>query len=108
MSGSVKMRQIVEKEIAAAAIKGIIDAGYFITVHNGEEDAITVSRDVDAIIGALYQTDEDTLIVINPMREEIGWVKFIYGNDGWDVIHDYAINLEEALKPAFAVVEKYR
>lgn len=35
----------------------------------------------------------------------IGWVRFVYGNDGHDVISDYTTNLESVLEPINAYAE---
>lgn len=96
------MRQHVEREIAAAAIKGLLDAGHRVTVYNGEEDVLTDSRDSAAILSAMFTTDEDWLQVDVEGGRPGGWVRFIYGNDGWDVINDYSTNLEAELTAANA------
>jgi hypothetical protein len=51
----------------------------------------------------MMSVDEETLCVykkqnneINPF-EAIGSVFFVYGNDGWDVIADYSVSLEEQM-----------
>ena len=49
---------------------------------------------------AVMLADEDTLLVHRPRPdqgdyERLGWVKLVYGNDGWDVICDYTVPLEE-------------
>jgi hypothetical protein len=36
-----------------------------------------------------------------------GWVLFIYGNDGWDVISDYTCNLEPIMGPANELSEQH-
>jgi hypothetical protein len=39
-------------------------------------------------------------------RRSFGWVRFIYGNDGWDVINDYTTNLEPVIAGVNALAEK--
>jgi hypothetical protein len=109
LAPSVIARQAIEKKIVNATIKSLLAAGYFLTVHDGEEEVLKLSRDTRAIRKALYSTDEDSLIAYRKEGErgfrQVGWVMFIYGNDGdgWNVIHDYTTNLEELLKPAETV-----
>lgn len=38
--GSVKMRRMVEREIAVATIKGLLDEGYRVSVFDGEEETL--------------------------------------------------------------------
>ena len=35
-----------------------------------------------------------------------GWVRFVFGNSGYDVINDYSTNLEKFLKPVFEIADK--
>jgi len=100
---SVKLRQ---KRIARAAISGLLAAGYSLTVHDGEEDTLVDSTERRTILDALFTTDEDYLIASKNGKRE-GWVRFVYGSDGWDVINDYTTNLERALKGANALAERY-
>ncbi len=37
---------------------------------------------------------------------QIGWVRFIYGNDGWDVISDYTTNLEPVMKLVQPLIDR--
>ncbi len=104
---SVKLRQELERKIAKAAIKGILASGYTITVNNVEEDTLLHSTKPAEILKAMFTTDEEWLIVGMKDKAPIGWVRFIYGNDGWDVINDYTTNLEETLKGANTLAAKY-
>ncbi len=109
---NVQERQRIERRIATAAAKGLIAAGYKIAVHDGEEIALRKTDDVRAIIGAMFSTDEDRFIVYHRPSiadaewERIGWVRFIYGNDGWDVIADNTTNLEAALQAATELADE--
>lgn len=102
---SVKMRQLVEREIAEAVIKALLEAGFLLGVNDGEETTIRWSRDAKAVLAKMFTTDEDRLLVyidadqddpLNVERETRPdyWVMFVYGNDGWDVISDYTVALE--------------
>jgi hypothetical protein len=35
-----------------------------------------------------------------------GWVRFIFGNSGWDAISDYTTNFEDVLKPVLELSDK--
>lgn len=67
----------------------------------------------------MFTTDEDYLFVYDPKQPDeddaedgradankIGWIWFIYGNDGHDVVSDYTTNLEKVLQGATALAEE--
>ena len=96
-TGAVKARQRVEQTIALTAAQVLLDAGFSLGVEDGEEVTLQFSRDIEAVKKALFTTDEDYLYVYhagrNPRALEKrpdGWVRLVYGNDGWDVISDYS------------------
>jgi hypothetical protein len=108
---SVKMRQMVEREIAQQFIKDALAAGYTLEVNDGEENTYK-GTDADAILAAMFTTDEDYLFLYLPALanrsgKADGWVRFIYGNDGWDVICDYTTNLEHLMNNVNAISDKY-
>lgn len=104
MSPSIKRRIRVEETIAKAVIKDLLAAGYAISVDNGgDEFELTCSTDENAILAEMSATDDEHLYVHRMegdkfnKRQTCGWVYFVYGNDGWDVVNDYTVNLESAL-----------
>jgi hypothetical protein len=101
---SRKLEIELELRIAREAIKGLLKAGYGISVDNGEYKSAISTNEQD-IADALFLTDEDTLNTYkNGMWK--GYVLLIYGNVQ-DVITDYSTSLEEALKDANALAESY-
>ena len=89
----IKKRQETERSIARRFIQDAIRSGCSIDVQDGEEVTLRASTDVEAILKAMFTTDEDRLYLCRDGKY-IGWVYFVYGNDGWDVINDYTVNLE--------------
>jgi hypothetical protein len=112
---SVKMRQMVEKEIYTKVIDVLLDKGFYLSVDNGDNSGndyeIYHSRDRKDILKAMYLCDEDRLYVHKPFKNQpFAWVYFVYGNDGWDVINDYTVNLEKYIGDGTEVdkvVKKY-
>jgi len=103
---NIKLRQQVERRIAGAFVREAIKQGYSMTVNNGgDTDEIEPSNTERAILDAMFATDDEHLIVIKDGKR-IGWVRFIYGNGGWDVISDYTTNLEHLMGPATALAAK--
>lgn len=107
VNGAVKARQRIEQTIALVTAQALLDAGYLLGVNDGEEVTIHHSRDLNAIQDALFTTDEDYLLIYKPVVSGVDpqvldtapdfWVRFVYGNDGWDVISDYCVALEDVI-----------
>lgn len=124
---TVKQRQLVERTIAEAAIDSALAKGYKLSVDNGADgdddnvrDFETLSADKADILSRMFQTDEDYLFVWqatgavakygdrDATTGRAGWIRFIYGNSGWDVISDYSDNdaINSVLDPVNVMVDK--
>lgn len=110
---SVKMRQIVEKEISAAIVDALLKAGFELQINNGDSES-KFMIDRANIIKHLYLTDEDRIFVRHADNSDptsvFGWVYLVYGNDGWDVLSDYTTNLKSVIgakSPVQKVIDKY-
>lgn len=99
----------VERKIATKLVKALLDAGYALATDEGEHHFYGESnptRDHQTVLDALMTTDEEHLGVFDAeeatgqlrVARPFGWVYLVYGNDGWDVISDYTVNLEDVLK----------
>ena len=110
---SPEKRRKVERLIAVRVVLDCLRAGYALNVENGGEqrELPRVSKDSQKVLGAMFATDEDTLLVYelrpDPKYHDdramdswvmIGWVRFIYGNSGWDVMADHTESLNTVLK----------
>ena len=100
---ALRNRIRIEEQIVERCIADLLAAGYSLGVHDGEEITIHHSQDAAAVKAAMFTTDEVRLFVYKTdgpqgKRDWFGWVFFVYGNDGWDVINDHTCNLEDALK----------
>lgn len=96
---SVKMRQLVEREIATAIVSALISAGYRLSTDYGDGESAVFSNKAD-ILKAMFQGDEDRLYVYNnnlDRNKVLGWAYLVYGNDGWDVLSDYTVSLEKLI-----------
>ncbi len=118
---SIKMRQMVEREIVTVLVDSILSNGKRIAVSLERgfdtDDMLLGSTDNVAILEAAMAGDDCHLFVqpaTGPTLEcgrtrvvSEGWVYLVFGNDGWDVISDYTTNLEYLMGPVNAVIEKY-
>lgn len=92
-----------ERGIVRTLIRVLIDAGYEITVDNGEDDLVSTSK--TEIFDYLCQTDNDTLSLYKAGETpKIVWL--VWGNDPWEVVADYSESLEDLLKPVWEACEK--
>ena len=81
----------IEEEIVSAVVKTALDAGYAISVGAGEVGcyAVTNDRNFGRIMGCLGTMDED-VIWIHTEDKKAHFIQFIYGNEPYYVIADYA------------------
>lgn len=103
----VRMRQAVEAKIVKAVVKEALRHGYSLRVDDGERLHV-ITKTAQTALDALMETDEDTLFLYRG-SQRVGWVRFVYGNDGWDVISDYSANPETELVliPANKISKRY-
>jgi hypothetical protein len=100
--------QRVERTIIRRAVLDLIHAGYSLNVNNGGDDPELPqpSRTCREVMEALFATDDEHLMVYNPDGSRCGWVYLVHGN-GWCVISDYTTNLDEVLKGASDLADKF-
>ena len=120
---NVKTRQHVEKKIASAFITAALRDGKSISVNNGEDSTpyIRARNTSDTgvltlpeiqyarkqILAQMFQTDEEHLMIGGIGNRPEGWVFLVYGNDGYDVISDYTVNLEYLMAEPNRLSDKY-
>jgi hypothetical protein len=109
---NIEQRRYLEKAIARKTIEVMVDAGYFVSVYDGEAIACKYTQNVDEALAAMMSVDEEHLNVaklneaVGPNEKpyrRIGNVFFVYGNDGYDVINDHSISLQ----PQMDIVEAF-
>lgn len=104
---SVKMRQEVERKIATTFVESAIKAGYSMTVDYGDGPSVRL-RTVESVLATMFQGDDDRLVLYTDQGGTIyGWVYFVYGNEGWDCINDYSIDLEPVMSEANKIADYY-
>lgn len=91
------MRIVVERAIFRCTAKALMEAGYSLRLFDGEEWATPITTSLQVLMDEMFATDEEQLVVYDSTGKKCGWVFFVYGNSGWDVINDYTTNLEPVL-----------
>jgi len=100
----VCQRIAVEHDICTRMVDALLASGFSLNVNNGGQDdeLMQASRNRSAILAAMFATDVEHLRVYKDTGARmiaVGWILFVYGNDGWDVISDYTTNLDAVLQP---------
>lgn len=96
---TVRTRGLVERAIVRRLVRELLAQGYAITVDYGDVDdtsGVTRSTDEKKIIDAVQACDEEWLQVYKNDRN-YATIFLVYGNDGWDVISDYSVKLQDAI-----------
>ncbi|QXN74360.1 hypothetical protein SEA_CAFASSO_145 [Gordonia phage Cafasso] len=101
-------RQLIERRIVRHLVDEILGHDLWIGVYDGEEQH-PITRDREEILDALMNTDEDYVRLFGqPTNNDapIGWVRLVYGNDGWDVICDHTVNIEHLIAKTNALTDE--
>lgn len=99
----------IERDIVTRTVSALLKAGCSLSTDaNPEMGPRTKRADV---LAELMEVDDEHLMVFNTPQPEhdyvdVGWVRFVYGNDGADVISDYTVNLEGVLQPVFDYIRE--
>ena len=97
-----------EDKIVRQVITDLLAAGYELNLENGGEgrELPEFTTDFDTIYREMKATDEDYLLARIPKSPKVAFVRFVYGNDGHDVINDYNVSLADALKPSLYLSDR--
>lgn len=102
---ALKKRKDIEEKIVSKLVKVILKAGYVISVFDGEEVPVKRSGKYFEVMKGLFSVDEESIKIRNKAGEYVGFVYFVYGNDGYDVIADYSAN--EVIEKLMVEVDAY-
>jgi hypothetical protein len=102
----------IERDIVLRTVAHLLAAGFYLNIMNGGdgEELAEPSRNVSDLTLALMETDDEYLQVYGNSNDGTltpkGWVRFVYGNDGYDVIFDYTTNLDPVLDGIIDYIDK--
>jgi hypothetical protein len=105
-SPGVRGRALIELQVVDALIRAAQEAEYRLEIADLEEDYPDMVTPNDFKL-AVFNLDDAMINVYNsPGAEEpFGWVRLVFGNDGWDLVSDYSVNLEAFLAPVQVVAD---
>lgn len=94
----------IEKAIVKNVIQDALDLGYTIFYYNGDEEdtpiiaslRLNISKEsaVDMIMSEVAACDEERAVFFDEKDRRVGFVFFVFGNDGHDVISDHTASKE--------------
>jgi hypothetical protein len=112
-SPEIRRRILVERAIVRRLCDEMIARGYRLRLWDGEA-WLTVNGHVDntdAIMADVQSCDDEVLYLFAPIPEggwrQYGSVTLIYGNDGWDVIADNSMHLEDELEGVNVLIAQF-
>ena len=106
VSREIAARQAKEKRVVSETLKTALQDGYNVGLYDGEEHVVKDCSTYQPVLKAIMSVDEET-IHFYKNGKSFGWVSLVYGNDdGYDVIADNSINIEETMQKVQSVVNE--
>lgn len=107
---AVRTRGLIEMALVRHMVTALVGAGYAITVDDGGDvgdEPVKFETRVEEIVDACFGVDECRLYLYKKGHtRSVGWIFLVFGNDGWDAISDYTVNLEEVLASTNAYADE--
>ena len=100
----------IECEIVTKIVETALSKDLILEVRNGERSAEIRSNIREDILKKMFQTDMERIEFYTKLGgARLGWIYFVYGNDGYDVIVDYTSNelTESIIEFVQPLVDKY-
>lgn len=107
MTDTICLRILIERAIIRRAMQDLLAAGFEVRVHDGEQYACDRTNALNDLMAAVMSTDEDQAFVYVPGDRYPSFVHFVYGNDGWDVLHDHSVRLQRYFAGAQVLAERF-
>jgi hypothetical protein len=83
-----------ERGVATRLVRAAINAGFTVSVYDGEEYTVKRSKSEAVILPALASTESDVLVIRDSAGARVGDLCLIWGNDpdGEELIADHTDN----------------
>jgi len=93
----VETRIEIEKQIVGQLLNDALINGFTVSVDDGgERYALSHSVNMDDIMTALMNTDRNEVVFHDKNGQPAGWARLVYGNNGYDVIANYEIDITKS------------
>ena len=100
---SVKTRMLVEMKIVKRVIEAVLATGNW-KLHGVDFGDYEKTPTLIEAMKLLFDLDDGTLMFsCTKEKRARAWVRFVFGNDGWDVVSDYTCSphgFEQAVEAA--------
>lgn len=93
-------RARMELQIVRRVIRNLHAAGF--KLREREDNRVLGERE---LIELLFDLDEAYVDAYKNGRRT-GWVRFVFGNDGWDVLSDYSLGIEKTLTATLGLIDE--
>lgn len=94
----------IETAIIRALCQGLIDEGYTLSVHDRQDEVVSDSQDVDALLNAMFSVDEE-FIIVRQAGKYTGNLMLVHGN-GQDVLADWSARLDDVVSAVLDQLER--
>lgn len=103
---SVRKRGLIEMAIVRHLLTELVAGGFIFTVDDGEDEPVKCSVEIEEGMEAIFAVEDAAIYARKAGEsEDFGYVRLVMGNDGWDVISDYTLNLEVHIAKTNAYAE---
>lgn len=99
LSHDVRARMALERIVMLRVVRDLMANDYILSLDNEENSTFSTP---EAFVKEIQEYDDVYLLVQKREGNKLkrhGWVHFVMGNDGHDVVCDYTVNLEPIMKP---------
>jgi hypothetical protein len=95
----------MERQIIKALVTEAFKRGFTkIIIDNGGDDEEQITCfNLEEVMASIRQTDEEHMFFVHPDNQKLlwvgrmSWVTLVYDNDGYDVIADHSLSLNEMI-----------
>ena len=95
---NVKQRKELERKIVEQLLTELIEQGFEVRFDDMSGDLPPIVNNVPDAMKQAFSVDEEYLFIYDKLHTYIGHVFLAYGNDGWDAITDYSIDVEKNIQ----------
>ena len=100
----------IERTIVLELVECLLRNSYALMVDSEEGPLTAYTTNIKEILESVDACDDIYLNATplnggNPYESSMGWIRLVYGNDGYDIITDYLMWLEPILGPIIALAD---
>ena len=102
---SVQQRIEIEKRMLTLMVDTALSMGYKMSVDCEGEEMLEETGEKDLILEMCLDLDI-CHVYYHKDGAIVGWALLVFGNDGYDLISDHTVNLNEELQPCYNLSDK--